>query len=97
MTSYGVGKLAAAAALWAALAATSACATDGQLQARSAGFVGCPPAAIEIRGNDFSFGQGSTWTAECDGRVYYCSSVGIQTSCAPVGGGDRGAPAASAR
>lgn len=58
----------------------------------SAGEVGCAPAEIVISNENATFG-GRTWSAECNGQLYHCSSHGggegsaAQISCAPDGGG----------
>lgn len=64
----------------------------------SAGEVGCAPSEIVISNENTTFG-GRTWSAECNGQLYHCSSHGggegstAQISCAPAGGG--GTPAAA--
>jgi hypothetical protein len=57
----------------------------------SAGQVGCAPADITIS-DEHSTWAARTWTAECDGKRFHCSSHGggegstAQVSCAPAGG-----------
>jgi hypothetical protein len=61
----------------------------------SSGQVGCPPDDITISDKSPGFGT-SSWTATCNGRVYFCSAVsgsapwggGIQVSCRRSGGAD---------
>lgn len=58
------------------------------LEAMSSGEVGCPPEQITVTDQQSSLG-GRTWTAQCEGRTYYCSlhgGEGSQTSCTPEGG-----------
>lgn len=42
------------------------------LRAASSGEIGCAEADIEIRDENTGYGS-KTWTAECNGRIYYCS------------------------
>ena len=57
------------------------------LQTRSSGYVGCPPHAIMITNEKYNFWTTErSWTAECNGQKYYCSSLAgesVQISCAP--------------
>jgi hypothetical protein len=70
------------------VASISGCTTLADV---SAGEVGCAPSDIVISDEDTSFG-GRTWTAECAGRRFHCSSFGggegatTQVSCAPAAG-----------
>jgi hypothetical protein len=46
----------------------------------SAGEIGCPREEIIIYDDHLRWGGGS-WTAECQGRTYFCSAVAGDTSC----------------
>jgi hypothetical protein len=61
----------------------TACAS---LEAVTAGHVGCPPDEITVSGESETWGA-SSWTAECHGKLYYCSAAG----------GGRGAPDVACR
>jgi hypothetical protein len=54
-----------------AVLSLGACRTRAAL---SSGEIGCRPSEIEISDATHDFLGGSTWTAECGGRRYYCSS-----------------------
>ena len=58
--------------------AWTGCAT---LQDVSSGEIGCPANDIAISDDEQGWGT-RKWTAECDGRIFYCSALG----------GGRGAP-----
>ncbi|EYF06124.1 hypothetical protein [Chondromyces apiculatus] len=64
-------------------AATAGCiggGTNGYLRSVSSGRIGCAPEDIVIR--DSQGFTASTWVAECQGRVYFCSSGQYQgTAC----------------
>jgi hypothetical protein len=54
---------------------------QAQYQGITASHIGCPPSEIAI-----SDASGPSWTAECRGKRWFCSVVGMETqtvSCAP--------------
>jgi hypothetical protein len=58
----------------------AACAHDARtLQSFSAGQVGCPPEEITISDQQGYPGL-TTWKAECDGKIYHCSSSATKES-----------------
>ena len=44
----------------------------GDLPTISAGLTGCPPAIITIHDESMGY-YNDTWTARCQGRIFYCS------------------------
>jgi len=55
-----------------------------RLQDISSGHIGCPPEAIGIPARSPT---AETWTATCEGRTFYCSAYGGDSSvisCAPA-------------
>lgn len=60
---------------------------DDDLARSSAGYTGCEPSAIYIYNADRPFlGGPTTWSAECEGRTYRCSSTRGNVSCIERGG-----------
>lgn len=55
------------------LVASAGCAAStAQLQSVSSGQIGCKPDAIQVE--DYKVGATtSSWTASCDGAMYFCS------------------------
>jgi hypothetical protein len=51
---------------------TGCAAVMGDLPTISAGYTGCPPNLITIQDENMGYFS-DTWTAKCQGRVYYCS------------------------
>ena len=59
----------------------SSCATPNQnLKAYTSGKTGCQPSEIVLK-DVAGWLKPLTWTAECRGKTYYCSSAGNQFSC----------------
>jgi len=58
----------------------SSCAAINEsiLQTRTSGQIGCSPEQIAIRDDPFQ----PTWTAECEGRTFFCVLENERTSCA---------------
>jgi hypothetical protein len=53
----------------------------GNLPTISAGLTGCPPETIAIHDEQFGY-YNDTWTASCQGTVFYCTrQVRGTTSC----------------
>jgi hypothetical protein len=63
--------------LLVSLLATAAigCASLFPVQGVTSGEIGCPAEDITITNDEPGFNE-RTWTAECNGRTYYCSAVG---------------------
>lgn len=62
----------------------AACVSVGTYQRYSSGSVGCPPNEIGISDQSERF-VGSTWTATCRGKRFYCSvpAGGGSATCTP--------------
>ena len=68
-------------------------------QRNSSGPLGCPPHQIAIKDQAGATYSAISWTATCNGKVYYCSGGGkdnTATKCSPAdkGGGSAAASAA---
>jgi hypothetical protein len=57
------------------LSTASGCASAFPVQGVTSGQIGCPEEDITITNDEPGFNE-RTWTAECNGRTYYCSAVG---------------------
>ncbi len=65
----------------------------------TSGHIGCAPHDIKISDEDVT-GSTRTWTAECNGRHYFCSATGHDISCTENGdavAATASTPAAAAR
>ncbi len=57
----------------------SSCASMGTYQSMTSGKVGCSPAEIQIKDIKSNYVMGiATWSADCKGLTYYCSSTATQ-------------------
>jgi hypothetical protein len=66
---------------------------QASLMAVTSGQIGCPPSDITISDHALpalsatpAEGEARTWTAECQGRHYFCSQTRFQTSCTEEAG-----------
>lgn len=69
----------------ATLLGATACETDNDLKAASAGHIGCAPEQMTVANRRLS-GDVLLWDATCNGKTYLCSQVmsTTQYSCAPA-------------
>ena len=56
------------------------------LEAISAGHIGCVPADVEVSDYETSGMNAASWTATCGHRVFSCSGAGNTVSCTPLAG-----------
>lgn len=69
----------------ATLVGASACETDNDLKAASAGHIGCAPEQMTVSNRRVN-GNVLLWDATCKGKTYLCSQVltTSEYSCAPA-------------